>query len=229
MHQAYFVYKIVCRTNGKVYIGATKDPANRWKKHRHEARLNRYNTILYRAMKKYGVDEFEIVVLFGSRDRDYIFNEMEPFFIEQYNSTDHKNGYNMSKGGEGSSHPTSEKTKKTLSEISKAVWASKSPEEMTEFKEKMKAVGADISEETRQKRSAAAKIQHADTEKELQMKAALITAGQDPERRKAISERAKARWADTVFRTKMQAKYATPEQREKKRNASLTRWAATTS
>ena len=229
MHQAYFVYKIVCRTNGKVYIGATKNPTNRWKKHRHEARLNRYNTILYKAMNKYGVDEFEMDVLFGSRDKDYIFNEMEPFFIEQYDSTNHEKGYNISKGGEGASHPTSEETKQLLSEKATQVWASKSLEEMASFKEKMKAVGADISEETRQKRSAAAKAQHADPEKKAQMQAALIAAAQNPERRKGNSERAKARWADPDFRAKMQAKYNTPEQRDKKRNASRKRWALSTS
>ena len=220
MHQAYFVYKITSPATPKVYIGVTSSPSRRMKEHKKYAR-NYPKYPIHFAMRKYGPDTFEMIVLYGSYDRTHIF-EIEPYFIKEYKSLV-PYGFNICEGGESGPSGPEHCIRMTQ------VWASKSPEEMSTFKEKMKTVGANISEETRQKRSAAAKAQHANPEKKAQMKVALITAGQDSERRKAISERAKARWSDPAFRAKMQAKYATPEQREKKRNASLARWAISAS
>lgn len=220
MLQAYFVYKLESIHTDKAYIGVTANPARRLKEHRKNARKNS-GYALHAAMRKYGVDTFKMTVLYSSKEKDHIF-EIEPQFIREHNTLS-PNGYNISKGGDaGPSGPEHSKNIKNI-------WASKTPQEMVEFKEKMKIVGADISEETRKKRSDAAKAQHADPTKKAKYKAAIQVAAQDPERRKGNSERAKARWADPVFIAKMKAKYDTPEQREKKSKASKARWAATTS
>jgi group I intron endonuclease len=196
MHQAYFVYKITCSVNEKSYIGISVDPQRRLRQHRNKARIGS-GYALHNAMRKHGVDTFTMEVLMEVSTEEDALQMEEKLILE--NNTVAPAGYNLTVGGE---------TPKgnLLSEKMTQMWASKSPEEMAEFKKKMKTVGADISEETRQKRSAAAKAQHADPEKEAQMKATLIAASQDPERRKGNSERAKARWADPAFRTKMQDK-----------------------
>lgn len=41
MHQAYFVYKLTCAINSKIYIGASYDPKGRLRKHRFDARAVR--------------------------------------------------------------------------------------------------------------------------------------------------------------------------------------------
>lgn len=213
MHQAYFVYKITCSINGKSYIGISVDPQRRLRQHRNKAR-NGSGYALHNAMRKHGVDTFAMTVLLEVSTEEEALQMEEKLILEH--NTVAPLGYNLTVGGETPKG-------KLLSEKMKQMWASKSPEKMAEFTEKMKSVGADISEETRQKRSAAAKKRWADPEKESKMKTALKKAGQDPERRRAISEAAKKRWADPIFRAKMQAKYATPEQREKKRKAAAAR------
>lgn len=202
MLQAYFVYRITHLFNQKSYIGITNNPKRRFNEHRYAARIGSMYPI-HAAMRKHGINQFEFEILFGSRDQKYIHEEMEKHFIIQYDSKKH--GYNCTDGGEGIQGYTPE-------------WI-----------DKMRVAGTQISKETRHKRSEAAKQQWADKEKRKATHTALIAAAQDPERRKGNAERAKARWADPAFRAKMQAKYATPEQREKKRNASLARWAITTS
>lgn len=146
--------------------------------------------------------------------------------IAEYDARNRRIGYNVCGGGEGASHPTSADTKRTLSEAAKEAWASKSPEEMAEFKEKMRVVGADISDETRQLRSESAKKQHADPAMKATHKAAASKANQDPEKRKRIAEAAKARWADPEFRAKMKKVNNTSEAKAKKGLAASTRWAS---
>lgn len=92
-----FIYKIINKVNGKVYIGKTEksDIALRWK--RHLADHKRYNTKLYNAIKKYGSDEFEIYVIekTGKVSKERL-NEREKYWIEVLEPE-----YNMTKGGDG--------------------------------------------------------------------------------------------------------------------------------
>ena len=229
-NQAYFVYKLTNDNNSKVYIGVSQNPENRLKQHRYQARSSATQTPLYRAMRKYGVDAFEMTILYGSRDHNHVFNEMEGYFIREYNSIHPSFGYNLTTGGEGSPENRKvaqlRKEKLKISETRKRSWASKTPEEMEDFRTKMKGVGANISEDTRKKRSAAAKAQHSDLNKSRKHKQAAAKANQDPEKRRRIAEAAKARWADPEFRAKMSVKYSTQEKIEKKKKAALARWSA---
>ena len=205
MHQAYFVYKLTCTTNGKIYIGASQDPKNRLYQHRSDARRGS-QTYLHKAMRKHGVDNFKMEVIYEAATEQEMF-DAEIRLIKEHDSQHRVVGYNITSGGEGASHPTSETTKKTLSEIATATWASKSEEEMEAFRIKMQSVGADISEETRQKRSEAAKAQHNDSAKKAKHKAAASRANQDPEKRRRIAEAAKARWADPEFKARMSERF----------------------
>ena len=94
-----FIYKITNNKNGKCYIGKTERTVEiRWKEHlRH---LDLYETIpLYRAIKKYGIENFSIETI---EECDSInINEREQYWIRFFNSYG-KTGYNATLGGEGS-------------------------------------------------------------------------------------------------------------------------------
>jgi group I intron endonuclease len=180
MHQTYFVYKLTCRETGKSYIGVSNNPKRRLWEHRKCARLNP-KFVIHHAMKKHGPDTFDLTVLYENSDKRYVYEEMEPFFINEY-KTLVPQGYNMTTGGEGSPTLTT-------------------------------------SEETRYKRSEAAKAQHADPVKKATHKAAMKEMSQRQEVRQQRSESANKRWSDPAFEAKMQVKYATPESQEKRSKA----------
>ena len=55
---------------------------------------------LHKAMRKYGVDNFKMEIVFCSTDEKYTLSEMEPYFIKMFESKIDKNGYNLTDGGE---------------------------------------------------------------------------------------------------------------------------------
>src|ERR1035441_6988167 len=109
MSQAYFVYKITNNLNGHAYIGVSNDPQRRWKEHRYSARRDSVFPI-HAAMRKHGIENFEMIVIYESTDKQHVFEEMENHFIWKFNTK--KNGYNCTNGGTGSA---SERTSKDLS------------------------------------------------------------------------------------------------------------------
>jgi group I intron endonuclease len=209
MHQAYFVYKITSSQTDKSYIGISVEPKGRWRQHKAHARRGS-GYVLHAAMRKYGIHTFNMTVIAEAQTQNEIF-ELEKKLIVEHNTLV-PSGYNIMNGGQGGGG-------ENHAENMRRAWASKSPEEIAEFKEKMKEVGKDISEETRQLRSVSAKTQHADPTQKATHKAAASKANQDPEKCQRIAEAARKRWSDPAFIAKMKAKYATPEQREKKRKA----------
>lgn len=93
----YTIYCITNKVNGKVYIGFDSKYPNRIGVHRSSSK--KYDSKLYRAIRKYGWDNFHHEAIYQSKDRDHTLNTMESFFIEQYNS--YHAGYNSTKGGDG--------------------------------------------------------------------------------------------------------------------------------
>lgn len=88
------IYKIENKINGKVYIGQTNNPVKRFQQHMN---LKRRETLIKKAINKYGVENFEFDII------DYAYNRkhadiLEINFIKQYNSI-MPIGYNMKTGG----------------------------------------------------------------------------------------------------------------------------------
>ena len=108
-----FIYKITNIINGKIYIGKTNNPKQRFYKHKYLAQKG-VKRHLYNAMRKYGVENF-IQEIIEECD-DSIVNDREKFWIKQYNSTDKNIGYNKSFGGEGGDTWTLNDHKKETSE-----------------------------------------------------------------------------------------------------------------
>ena len=105
-----WIYKITNIQNNKVYIGQTKQKVeDRW---RHG---EGYKTcsIFYRAIQKYGWDNFEHIILETNLTLEQA-NQMEEYYINFYKSTELIYGYNISKGG--NNHTLSESTKRKIGE-----------------------------------------------------------------------------------------------------------------
>lgn len=99
----YTIYCITNLVNSKVYIGYTsKSSEIRFKSHISSMNCKRnLNKFLYRAFRKYGIENFICDVLYQSKDKFHITNNMEQYFINEYKSMNDEFGYNMCIGGQG--------------------------------------------------------------------------------------------------------------------------------
>lgn len=90
------VYLITNTRNGKRYVGWTSlSLERRWFLHQHRKSCK----ALHSAIKKYGVDNFMIEVLFLVSTKEQA-SDFEIEYIKRYN-TKAPNGYNLTDGGEG--------------------------------------------------------------------------------------------------------------------------------
>ena len=92
-----YIYKITNLINGKVYIGKTERNIQiRWKEHcKNISRLQRLP--LYKALKKYGINNFTIEEIEQCNISQL--DQREIYWISFYNS--YIKGYNCTEGGEG--------------------------------------------------------------------------------------------------------------------------------
>ena len=117
----YIIYKHTNKLNGKSYIGKTtcvNNPNKRWKNGLGYSQKTQ--PFFYNAIQKYGWDNFEHEIL-----ENYILtaeeaNLREQYWIAFYHTwvyDKNSNGYNISKGGKGSTgHKVSDETKSKLRE-----------------------------------------------------------------------------------------------------------------
>ena len=104
-----YIYKIVNKINGKVYIGQTTQILEeRWKQH---CKIQSNCYYLKNALKKYGIDNFDFKLICICFDNDL--DRYEINYIEKFNSIV-PHGYNLRKGGNSGKHH--EETKKKTSE-----------------------------------------------------------------------------------------------------------------
>ncbi len=118
MPNSYFVYKHTS-PSGKVYIGITRqEPEKRWK--RGKGYRESHNLYFYNAIVKYGWDAFQHEILYHGLTKDEAC-ALEIALIEQYKSTNHAFGYNLSPGGDAPC-PT-ERTREKISDALKEKWS----------------------------------------------------------------------------------------------------------
>lgn len=94
-----YIYLITNKINEKKYVGQTFSDINeRFQQHCSE-RLKKTCEIrpLYRAMNKYGIENFTIALIEECQDK--IVSERESYWIQYLNT--YTNGYNATLGGEG--------------------------------------------------------------------------------------------------------------------------------
>lgn len=97
------IYKIENLINNKCYIGQSVNIKRRWKDHK-EASKNiknkNYDYPLYKAIRKYGLENFSFGIL--EKCSENLLNEKEKYWIKYFNS--YNNGYNQNEGGNSGSH-----------------------------------------------------------------------------------------------------------------------------
>ena len=113
----YCVYVHIA-PNKKLYFGITSlKPEHRWL-----SNGNGYSncTLFYRAIQKYGWDNFKHIILFENLTKE-IACECEKYLIKKYKSNESAFGYNNSRGGESGSygHKLTEEQRKKISERNK--------------------------------------------------------------------------------------------------------------
>lgn len=94
-----FIYVITNSVNAKLYVGCTIDAERRWNEHVKESLENR-GFYLHRAMRKYGVDKFEMILVerCGSI---VLMKKREKFWIAALKTNERDSGYNLTSGGDG--------------------------------------------------------------------------------------------------------------------------------
>ena len=124
-----YVYKIINLTNKKSYIGITNDIKSRFDFHK-----TRYNKTskkeyiekpLYKAFRKYGIENFKFVVLYDNLSVDEAKNK-EVEMIKKFKTLTHENGYNVTKGGDwrsnsGENNNTTKLTEEEVIDIRKKI------------------------------------------------------------------------------------------------------------
>lgn len=95
------IYKITNQLNQKSYIGKTESSIERrWKEHQYESSRHP-NRALYKAINKYGLDNFKIETI-----EDNLFGEeltkKELYYISKFDTF--STGYNETVGGDGTSY-----------------------------------------------------------------------------------------------------------------------------
>lgn len=97
-----FIYKITNLINNKIYVGKTTETIDkRWKEHKKDFKREKCrNRPLYKAMNKYGIENFSVELIeecnFGEE------SDREIYWIDKLDS--YHNGYNATKGGDGKSY-----------------------------------------------------------------------------------------------------------------------------
>lgn len=99
METVHYIYRIVNLIDGKSYIGYTINPSRRWKAHKRLA-VSGGGFKLHFAMRRDGIEKFEFSVIHETHNRMEALHELEPYYINLYESK--VDGYNSTTGGAGS-------------------------------------------------------------------------------------------------------------------------------
>lgn len=90
------IYGLRNKKTGKWYVGQSVDIYGRWDK-AYRRRQCKNQRKIYNALKKYGYDAFEKVVIEECDNVDWIMDYREMYWIKSYNSIER--GYNIKNGG----------------------------------------------------------------------------------------------------------------------------------
>lgn len=98
MNSVCGIYSITNKINGKRYIGQSININRRFIEHKNDPfniNCKDYDMAIYRAIRKYGLDNFNFEIL-EQCDKSEL-NDKEIYWIDYYNS--YNNGYNCTRGG----------------------------------------------------------------------------------------------------------------------------------
>ena len=127
------IYLITNRINGKQYVGQSINLIKRWNQHKTESRRNVPRTIIDKALKKYGIENFDFDIILEC-DLDML-DKWETDMINLYDCVRPK-GYNVNPTGRG----LSDSTKRLLSYRMKENNPMKDPDVVKKVSKKLKGV-----------------------------------------------------------------------------------------
>lgn len=147
------IYKITNKINNKVYIGQSKQVEHRLREHqlrpfRGDEKTNKeYNKYLYKAIRKYGLENFSFDILEECLEEELA--DKESYYINLFHSNEEQFGYNNTDGYEyssygmkGSHHPNSKLTEKDVYYIRECYNLHKDKNEVyEEFKDRINKTG----------------------------------------------------------------------------------------
>ena len=98
-----YIYCYINNINGKLYVGQTNNIDRRIREHKsnsfNQKSIN-YNNIIHKAIRKYGYENFTVVILEVLENKTYEeVNEREKYWIKEKKSLISQNGYNIIEGG----------------------------------------------------------------------------------------------------------------------------------
>lgn len=115
------IYKITNNLNNKSYIGLSINVEQRWQRHKSNydnIDNKEYGKALYRAFRKYGIENFTFEIIEECQESDL--SNKEIYWISYYDTF--SNGYNETPGGEmicvgGENHPNHKLTEEDVKTI----------------------------------------------------------------------------------------------------------------
>jgi len=121
------IYAIRNITTNKLYIGKSKNIYKRLHQHlsdiKYEHRNHNENPYLLNAIKKYSLVDFEYIILEKTILDEKYLSERELHFIDKYNTTNKKFGYNLRRDS-STKMIVHDKTRKKISKRLKKEWSS---------------------------------------------------------------------------------------------------------
>ena len=140
--------------NNKKYVGQAEDVNARYKQHIKDSKYRDY--VFYRALRKYGIENFKFEVLEENIDIDIV-NDREVYWINKMNSK-LPNGYNMTDGGEGThGYKHTDEAKEIMRNKKKGKKLTEEHKAKISNSLKGKGLGKHLSQETKNKISLANK------------------------------------------------------------------------
>ena len=114
------IYMYINKINGHKYVGQTNNFKRRHNEHINQSynkkRKRDYDMIFHKAIRKYGIENFEIVILKENLNSQCLLNIWEDYYINKYDCLSKEN-YNSARAGY--SNPYANKTEEEMRQIRK--------------------------------------------------------------------------------------------------------------
>lgn len=98
------IYMYLNKINGHKYIGYTNNFSRRYNDHKSSSfnpNDRDYNEVIHKAIRKYGLENFDYLILEECENNTKILKEREQYWIKKYNTYHNKEDYNQTPGGDG--------------------------------------------------------------------------------------------------------------------------------
>lgn len=188
------VYKITNNLDGKIYVGqTTRSIEIRWNEHKRDA--PRRKTHFYRALQKYGPDNFLLEILCDCQNQEEL-DKKEIMFVKKLKSLS-PNGYNHA-AGNGTGH-VSEETKQKMSVAHKG--KPKSEEHRGAIRQSL--LGKTHSLERKRKNSESHKGKHLSNETKRKISKTVTGKKHSKETKRKISNSHKGKKASSKTKEKL--------------------------